>query len=143
MKWVLFIPAMACVIPVGRWLRSTPKAHRWVWMLVGFLPFFGLDSVDINLVIYEHYRGDSRGIEITAVDLLALCMYIALPASRASAPASRLSVAYLLLMSVSVFYAMEPMFSAFSVWKAVRLVFLARVVGRACQDPSVPPCSPG
>jgi len=139
MKWFVFFFALASVVPLGSFLESRPQWQRAVWFLVGFLPFFGLDSVDINIISFEHYRGDARGVEITAVDLLVAAMSFALPSRNYPAPMRWLTLAYLAVLTLSMTSATEPLFALFSVWKMLRMILLLRVVSRGCEAPDAPP----
>lgn len=132
MKWLVFCVALLGVYPLGRWMAKRPDARTLVWLLIGFLPFYGLDSLDINVVSFEHYRGDARGIEITLVDLLVLALAVGLPRGR-SAPYLATRTLYFVLVSVSVLYAAEPLYASFSVWKLGRMYLLFAVVNRGCR----------
>jgi hypothetical protein len=77
---------------------------RWqhhLWLCIGLLPYFGLDSVDINPIYYEYYRGDSRGIEVTLVDLLVLALAVAQPRAEGAAPYRAARLAYLVVSGSS------------------------------------------
>lgn len=111
----------------------------WLWRLVGFLPFYGLDSVDINVLSFEHYRGDSRGIEITLLDLLLLSMRMTLPRRRTPPPMLAASTAYAVVVTLSAVIAFSPLFAIFSVWKLARMLLLVRVVARGAAARDVPP----
>lgn len=139
MKYVVFVLALVGCFPFGAWLAKRPDVRLWLWTAIGFLPFYGLDSVDINLVSYEQYRGDSRGIEITLVDLFVLSLALALPKARSPMPYKIPVVAYAVVAGASVLWAREPLFATFSVWKLLRMVGLLRVVSRGCEDDAVPP----
>lgn len=139
MKWLVFVAALIGTVPFGKWLAKRPDVRLWLWTAIGFLPFYGLDSVDINVVSYEHYRGDSRGIEITLVDLFVIALSIGLPRARSPFP-YRIPVAlYAIVATASVLWAREPLFATFSVWKLLRMIALLRVVSRGCEDDAVPP----
>lgn len=136
MKWLVFTVALAGVYPLGRWLKKHPRAQGGVWLLVGFLPFYGLDSLDINVVSFEHYRGDARGIEVTIVDLLALALAVALPKLGRAAPYVYSRGLYFVIVLMSVAYAAEPLFASFSVWKLARMYVLFAIVARGCRSSS-------
>lgn len=139
MKWIVFFAALALTPVLGRWLRMRPKTQPYVWSAIAFLPFFGLDAMKINVVSYELYRGDSRGIEITIVDLLVLALSLALPPPRHPLPYRGAVLAYAAITSLSTFWAVAPLFATFSVWKLMRMILLLRVVSRGCEDVRVAP----
>jgi O-antigen ligase len=128
LKWAALFLAIALAVPLGLVLRGRMKVLAVVAGLIGFLPFFGLDHVDINVLSFKTYRGDSRGFELTLVDVLAVAMFFALP-TRASAPYLVPRLLYLGAVVVSIKDAPLPLFSLFSVWKLVRMyVFFAAMV---------------
>jgi O-antigen ligase len=140
MKWFVFGLALVCIVPWGLWLRRQPAWQQRLWFLIGLLPFIGLDSLDINLISYEHYRGDSRGIEVTIVDLFIWALALALPRTTIPAPYRVARLAYLATMLLSSVTAPSPSFCLFSVWKLVRMYVLLGVLTRACaHHPQVAP----
>lgn len=126
----IFTAAVVAAYPVGRLLRRTPRYRELALVLLGLLPF--LSPPDINFASHELYRGDSRGFEVTAVDVLALSLFVALPRPRHASPFRVARYAYLVAALVSVTLASYPLFALFSVWKVVRMYFLLAVVNRAC-----------
>lgn len=139
MKWAVFVVALCGVVPLGLWLRGRVQWQRRLWLLIGFLPYFGLDPLKINLISYETYRGDSRGLEVTVVDLLVWALALALPAVRVKSPYRAARYLYFAAVLVSVLEARWPEFSVFSVWKLLRMyILLAVLVRAAAKDPEVP-----
>lgn len=139
MKWMAFVGALLAVYPFGLLLRRSPQLRLHLWTLVGLLPFVGLGIFfDINVLSYELYRGDSRGFEITVIDLLVLALYVALPKRRFDSPYRAARYLYLFAALLSVTQAPEPMFSWFSIWKLLRMYVFLAIVSRACQDARVP-----
>jgi hypothetical protein len=138
-KWVIFALAITAVLPFGMWLRRRPHLLPTIFAAMPLLVFYGLDSLDINVISYEDYRGDARGIEVTIVDLLLGASALALP--RASAPAPYRLPRWAYMAAVLVSAALSPvlLYSSFSVWKLLRMYFLFAVTVRACEDPRVPP----
>lgn len=105
--------------------------------IVFFFLVFGTsitDSLDINLLSRRWYRGTSRGLEFSFVDLLALILLFGAVVGRirgrqrAFWPASLgWLLMYLLCCGASVCYAEAGLFSVFELGKVVRgiVVFLA------------------
>ena len=128
MKWAILVLALAAAAPLGLLLRGRRQALWVVAAMAGLLPFVGLDHLDINVLSFETYRGDARGLEITVVDLLAIAAFVALP-TRESAPYRVARLLYLGAVLLSFKDAPNPLFSFFSVWKLVRMyVFFAAMV---------------
>lgn len=138
MKWALAAAGIGAALGLGAWLRRAPD---WALVLsalvVGFLPFVGLDHVSINPISFELYRGESRGLEVTALDLLALALWVALPTPTQRTPYAFPRALYLLAICISAVLATRPLFSLFSVWKLVRMYGFLVVVVRAAMIPRV------
>jgi O-antigen ligase len=108
----------------GRAIRGRPVMQRWLAMALGVMPFF---LVSLNLVSNETYRGSSRGFEVTLVDLVAWCLIFALPKTEAR---SKVRGLYLVICTVSVFFAAVPLYSMFGLWKAMRMFWVAAAAYR-------------
>ena len=136
MKHIVFAVALLAVYPMGRWLRGQPRHQITALVILGLLPF--LSPPDINFVSYEDYRGDSRGFEVTLLDLLVLALCVALPPAKRSSPFRLARYAYLVAAVISLIPAMSPLFGAFAIWKLLRMYVLLEVVTRACSDVRAP-----
>lgn len=129
-KWIALVVALAAVYPAGVFLRGKEKYQAWLAVFVGFLPFIGLDDVDINLISFERYRGDSRGVEVTLLDLSVLAFLVALPKKTQPTPLLPQRVLYFGAVALSVLSAPLPLFAMFSVWKLTRMMIAFAVVVR-------------
>ena len=138
MKWAFALVGVALSLALGAWLRRAPPwALGTAGLLVGLLPFVGLDHISINPISFELYRGESRGLEVTVLDLLALALWVALPKPSARTPYGIPRALYLVAVCVSAFLAPRPLFSLFSVWKLLRMYGFLLVVVRAAMIPRV------
>src|SRR5262245_57283252 len=99
MKWVALIFGALATYPIGRWLRGRRDLHPVFVTALGFLPFF--NEIHVNLLSREFYRGDSRGIEVTLMDLLVLSLLFCFPSSRQGAPFRALRIVYLAAVLLS------------------------------------------
>ena len=105
MKWAIFAVALAGVLPLAGWLRRNPREHPKIWMLVGVLPFL---LTALPRLEHRHYRlagwpGMAKGIEISALDLFVLAIYLSQPRTTHRLP-FRLSMAfYFFAVLLSVF----------------------------------------
>ncbi|MBL8683725.1 MAG: O-antigen ligase family protein [Myxococcales bacterium] len=121
MKWVAFFGALLIGVPALREaMNRSPKLRAWAISAVCFDLF---NPMHINLISQENYRGDSRGIEVTTVDLILLAVRFS--GSRpTTAPATRhLFVRALFFTAVVLSFSDTPdtLKSAFSLWKLVRM----------------------
>ena len=131
MKWLALVVVLLACYPAGVLARSRPAMQRALAVLVGFLPFH---AVDLNLVSYETYRGDTRGLELSLVDFVALALLVATPKG-AGPPPFRLSRdLYLAFALISVALAPIPLFASFAAFKLARSYLLFVCVFRASRQ---------
>jgi hypothetical protein len=132
-KWLALVLALAVLYPLGRAARANARLRATFAAMLGFLPFY---EVHVNFFSNENYRGDSRGLEITLLDLVGVVLALALPArTRSHAPPFRWQkLAYVLVVAISVSQAELPLFAMFGLWKVVRLFAVSTVAARAVDD---------
>ncbi len=124
MKWIAFFGAVFVGVPMLRvLLAKDPRARAWA---ITFVCFDLFNPMHINLISQENYRGDSRGIEITTVDLVLLALRFALPKTKDRPATRHVFVRSLFYLSVLLSFTETPdvLKSTFSLWKLTRL-FLA------------------
>jgi O-antigen ligase len=107
-----------------------------VWSLVGFLPFFY--SRDVALVVDRVRPGDSHGLEVALIDLLAVALFVARPRPLPRVPYRGAAAFYLLAAAASMAQAASPGFAFFYVWKLLRMCFLGAVLMRAGHEGDAP-----
>jgi O-antigen ligase len=140
-KWVLFAIALAGLLPVTGWLRRNPHQRPKIWMLMGCLPFLltALPRLEIALIGWPTWPGMARGIEISALDVLTLAIYLSLPHARHPLP-FRISMGfYLAVVLLSAIQAAVPFAALFYAWQLARVFLVYAVVTRACADERVAP----
>ena len=139
-KYIIFLFGTAIFVPLGIAIaRSNPRALNLVFIALVFgttqpESLFGLPT-DINFLSREWYRGSTRGIEISYVDLLALILLFSSLTARAREgvkyfrpPSYGFLKAYFFWALFTVVIVSEPkIFGVFELTKIVRaiLVFLA------------------
>jgi hypothetical protein len=128
-KWIVFLVAICVVTPLlARYAARSEVVRRW---LVGLMAFSVFHTVDINLIT-ELYRGDSTGIEVTLLDLMALALYAAQRRRRVPTPDGPrftwVRFLYLGVAILSMTASPSLMLSWFSVWKIVRMYFVFSVL---------------
>jgi hypothetical protein len=120
-KWVAFFAAVFIGVPVlSQHLTRSARARELALIFIGVDLF---NPMHINLISQETYRGDSRGIEITTVDLALLAFRFA-KLERGPDPATRHTFVrgfYLLTVLLSFNDTPDGLKSFFSVWKLVRM----------------------
>lgn len=126
-KWLMLIAALAAMPWAIRRGREQASTRVVLAFLVGFLPFF---NVDLNLVSDPAYRGDTRGLEISLVDLVAWTLLATVPRGDRW-PYRRAALLYLAIAFISIAFAPRPEFALYGALKIGRLFVLAIVVERA------------
>lgn len=75
MKYALFVLAVLGVPPLAFLLSINMRWMKYaIWAMVGALAIY--QSTAINFFSHEHYRGSSRGMEVSIVYLLAAALLI-------------------------------------------------------------------
>jgi O-antigen ligase len=138
-KWLALLLIVLGAYPVGRLLRSSPRAQRALVAAVGLLPFAGLAALTMNPISYEAYRGDSRGLEVTLVDAAVAVLLFALPPARHPSPHRALRAAYGMVVAGSLLVAPMPHLALFGLWKLLRMYLVVTVMARAFEDPRMGP----
>lgn len=139
-KYLIFLISTAVLVPLGISIASkSERALNLVFMALVFGTtqpdsLFWLPT-DINFLSREWYRGSTRGIEISYLDLLAITLLIASKAWRRregmptyTPPSYGYLKAYFIWAAFTVFFISEPMiFGVFEITKILRgiIIFLA------------------
>lgn len=136
MKWVVFLFALGAVVPwLGAQAGRSGKVRRWLVVAMA-LELFAPHH--INLISDEHYRGDSRGIEITTVDLLALSLWVGQRARGRQggllAPFFAPRWLYMAAALASLSATPDVLRSSYSVWKLARMFFYFSTLSGAFRE---------
>lgn len=131
---------LAAIAPVNYWLRRNPGAAPKIWLLMGFLPFV-LDPLHLYMaaISWPGWLGYVTGTEFSALDALALAIYLSLPRARSPLPFLLSMVLYFSAVLLSVIDADVPVAGLFYAWQLARMFLIYAVVTRGCADPRVPP----
>ena len=131
MKYLLFTFAVIGILPLMVLLIRDRRLIRWaVWGLL--LPLVSFNSTSINFFSHEHYRGTSRGMEVSLIYIAALTLLFVMTVIKGRRQllpegGSRIYLAYFLFTLPSIINATNMLYSFFEIWKMVmiHLVFLA------------------
>ena len=138
MKFLALALAMLAVPLAGMWCRERPSVRYLLLAILGFLPFTG-EAVAMNLIVDEHYHGDSIGLEVTLFDLVAGVLLVAQFGSRSKSPYALARWSYVGWAMLSLLGAALPMYGLFSVWKLLRMFLALRVVSTEVRRPRAGP----
>ena len=139
MSAALFFILILMMWPAGKAVEKWPRLAPACLFLIGFIPFFGTSSVDGNLIYDMVYRGSSRDIGLNLLDLAAVALIIGLPKPKHPMPFRKTMGIYFVIAFISIAFAENPLFSAFGVWKIMRMIFVVRAVSLACETPGLAP----
>lgn len=147
-KYLLFIFAVFVIVPVGILIaRKNSRILNLVFIALIFgttqpETLFGLPT-DINFMSREWYRGTTRGIEISYLDLLAIILFFGSKSARFrenidsyKLPSFGLLKAYLIWALVTVILFSEPkIFGVFEISKIMRAMLIFLVVAAFIRSP--------
>jgi O-antigen ligase len=132
MKWLALALALLVVVPLAA--RQAAAAPRFRQFLVGLLAFDLFNPAHVNFLSDESYRGDSRGLEITTVDLLMVALFVAQRRRGVQGGRPRFLIVRILSM-VSLLLSLtgspDVMRSLFGVWKLARMFCMFSVLATA------------
>ncbi|SPE36619.1 putative O-Antigen ligase [Candidatus Sulfopaludibacter sp. SbA6] len=129
MKYAVLAAALTLAVPTmaiaAMWL---PRVRGHLFSLMIFLTCLGAHA-SVNAVSRELYRGPDRGFEVTGADLVCWALMIAItlrfPGKIAWFPRnSWLLLLFFLNACLLALVTMEPLYTAFSLWKCVRIYCL-------------------
>lgn len=129
--------AFAGVWPLYLLLRSNPTLKRYIWVVVGLLPFVAtaLAFSHASIVSVE-WRGYASGVEIQILDLVALAIFFTLK-QRNPIFMHTPFVLFSAAVGLSIFQAEFQLPAFFSFWQILKSYFLAYVVARASVEDGV------
>ena len=138
MKEAIFFGGFLCCVPVGIFLAVTfPRIHKAVFfaLVLGTTNTGGLFGLplDINFLSREWYRGTTRGIEVSYLDLIAIILFFSTlivrqrEGRRAFFWPTSLGwmLAYLVYACVHTLALADPkLFALFEISKTIRGIFI-------------------
>ena len=95
--------------------------------------------MEIAPIGWPTWQGITKGAEITALDLLALCLYLGLPRPQYPLPFKISMALYLATVLISTVMSEVPLATLFYAWQLARMFLVYAVVARACADERVVP----
>ncbi|MCF6285066.1 MAG: O-antigen ligase family protein [Candidatus Hydrogenedentes bacterium] len=147
-KYIIFLVGSIVCVPVGILLASLwRKFHDFVFMFLVFgtcMPsgLFGFPT-DINFLSREWYRGTTRGVEVSYLDLLAIILLVSSVIVRSKEgrkifwpPSLVLLLLYLFWCALNVGVMSDPkLFGLFELTKIARAILLFGAVAAYLRSP--------
>src|SRR5258707_577087 len=111
------------MLPLIHILRRKPLEQAWVWMLLGFFPFLlsAVSNLNLSAISWPIWPGHVKGLQITALDLYAIAIYVALPRRPEKVPFRLAMGLYFFSVVVSIFVAQVPVAAVFYAWQLARM----------------------
>nr|WP_246733366.1 O-antigen ligase family protein [Methylobacterium sp. BTF04] len=137
---MLLIAGVGTLVPFAFWARGGAVFGKRLWTLIGLLPFLqpALPPLDFALISWgTGWPGLVSGLEVTALDLLCVTIWVGLARPRLHSRFSIVLALYLLAVLLSIFQADEPTAAVFYFWQVCRVALLLIIVARASTDPVV------
>lgn len=136
MKFVVLFCALFVLVPLVAVKAS--KSELWRKVVIGLIAFDLFNPQHINIVSDENYRGDSRGIEVTTVDLMILAMFVCQRLRKQPGFGGTrfvgIRLAYLTAVLLSFTATPDAFRSFYSLWKLLRMFFAFDVLATAFAD---------
>jgi hypothetical protein len=130
-KYVVFFITLILGVPLGySYAKKNPHFEKIIFFL---MIFFTVKMEDINFISREAYRGTSKGFEIGLVDICTMIIFLLVMNRRTKykttlPPGSWLYFIYLFFSLISIFNSAIFLYSAFEIWKMVRMYVFFWVV---------------
>jgi O-antigen ligase len=136
LKWVILIISLAGVLPLAVWIRRYPRIAPPIYFLMGMLPFAqsAIPHLNIALVSWAAWPGFVKGAELSALDLVALAVYLSLPRARNPVPFRLAMLFYFIAILLSSLQAEQPIAALFYAWQLARIFLVYAVVAKSCVD---------
>jgi O-antigen ligase len=136
MKWAIFFVGLMGMFPLIQVLRRKPLEQAWVWILLGFFPFLltSVSNLNLSAISWPIWPGHVKGLQITALDLYALAIYVALPRRQRKTPFQYSMLFYLFTVLLSFFSAQVPVAVVFYGWQLARMYLVYAVIVKSGTD---------
>jgi hypothetical protein len=132
MKWLALALSLLVVVPLAA--HQATASTRFRQFMVGLLAFDVFNPEHVNFLSDESYRGDSRGFEVTTVDLLIAALFLAQRRRGVTGGRPRFLVQRILwpvAMLLSLTASPDVLRSLYGVWKLARMLCMFSVLAVA------------
>jgi O-antigen ligase len=136
MKWTIFAIGLIGMVPLIQVLRRKPLEQPWIWILLGFFPVLlsVVPYLNLSAIAWPIWPGNVKGFQITALDLYALAVYVALPRGRQPIPFRLSMIFYFSAVLLSIFFAQVSFAAVFYAWQLARMFLIYAVVIKSGAD---------
>ncbi|MCX8995864.1 O-antigen ligase family protein [Rhizobiaceae bacterium BDR2-2] len=140
MKIAFAALAILSTLPIALLLQRYVWLSRLFWTCFGALPFFlsAIPVLDIGIVSWETWAGFVYGVEITAIDFMAVIAFLILPRHRVPVFFFLPFILYIIVIALSMYQAIEPLAAFFGVWQFARMFLITAVIARASAFEEIP-----
>lgn len=114
-------------------LRQYPHQRRWALVALGASLFLGNTvRIDASIIGYPLWNGTARGIELSAVDMLAIALMVTRNRLPGRLPFWGLIAFYGATLFLSLIPSSVPVASFFVFWQFLRMALLFAAIGGEC-----------
>jgi O-antigen ligase len=130
-RFVALALFLALIPVLHGWMTNNVAQRRWVWMVIGFLPF-AIDwlHLDASIISWAMWPGYVKGMLVSLLDAIAVAVLFTLPGRRLKTPFLWLILAYALASALTVTFAQIKMAAFFYVWQLLRMLLVTAAVAR-------------
>ncbi|MFP5078554.1 O-antigen ligase family protein [Rhizobium sp. YIM 134829] len=141
MKFVVLTMVLVTILPIVLLARRHDPIFRVLWFCLGCFPFLlsAIPFFDIGILSWgDQWIGFVHGVEVSAVDFVAILCFLSLKRPRLVAWHLIPLCLWIVMAAVSMVHAPQPMAAFFGVWQLMRVLLVTAVVASAAEDARVP-----
>lgn len=136
MKWLLLALWMALCPVVTVYLKQNPRHMRWAAFAMGFAPIMmNVLHLYVAPISRGYWLGPVKGIEISALDFLAIAVIFATPRTRVRLTILWPWFIYIAAVLIAVPQATFPQVAFYYVWQLLRAALLFYAAARLAPYP--------
>lgn len=135
MKWAGLLALLAAIPIMIAWLQSNPRQAPLLSGLLGLLIFlYAPYNLSVAPYSWPMWAGYVKGIEITALDAVALAIIAGNRQRSYRVPFQWQMAIYLVAVLLAVTQSAVPIVSSFYLWQLLRMYLVFRAVALVAQD---------
>ncbi len=135
MKWVILLLTIIALPLLTQWLRGNEKSSHRVSALLGFLPFvYAPWHLTVAPISWANWPGYVRGVELSALDVVALAIILSRTHKNYSLPFKWQMVFYFVVVLTVVPLANLWTAAAFYPWQLLRMFVVFQAIALVATD---------
>ncbi|MBS0481132.1 MAG: O-antigen ligase family protein [Proteobacteria bacterium] len=135
MKWVVLVALIALVPLMATWFRDNRRNAHFVWTIMGAMPFvYGPWHLNASPISWALWPGYVRGIEISALDTLALAVILSGYPKGFRLPLRWPMILYFVAVVAAIPHANQMMAGNFYAWQLIRMFLVFAAAARIASE---------